>query len=140
MKKALLIAAVTVLSTTAYASKARRTALADSPHLNDVQDIHTKPDRAATYGEWATVEFGATGTGTSEDVAAEGGFVRQSGQTAWGAYVGQASESVEDLRDLADSLDGGGVDAFLSQENPLRVFYAQKADMNWGVGLLYSKS
>lgn len=145
MKKALLIAAMVAMSTSAYASKARVQALGASPHLNDIQDIMTKPDRVATYGEWATVEFGqSTISGSFTDsptiasvTAAEGGFVRQSGQSAWGAYLGQGSASVAALRTIGSAVAGV---TFLPQENPIRLFYAQKGDMNWGVGFLYSDS
>ena len=69
--KTLLIAAVALMSTSALASKARRTALVNAPQLTDIQDIAgdvqiggnmniARPDKAVAYGEWATMEFGKT--------------------------------------------------------------------------------
>jgi hypothetical protein len=138
MKKALVIAAVTVLSTSAFASKARTYALGNSAHLNDVQEVLAKPDKAAAYGEWATLETGATaGAGTLGAPRAEGGFVRMMGQSALGAYLGAGSGTaltgVQNYRGISASL--------LPQENPIRLFYATKAgDMNWGVGLYHTSS
>ena len=58
MKKILLIAAVTMMSTSAIASKARKTALGSAAHLSDVNDILTKPDQAMNHGDSAIFELG----------------------------------------------------------------------------------
>lgn len=135
MKKVLVIAAVTVLSASAFASKARKTALANSIHINDIQDVLTEPDKAAAYGEWATMEFGSTAGANSR---AEGGFVKMMGQSAMGAYLGSANATADAYRTLGATGTGG---AFLAQENPIRLFYANKmSDMSWGVGLYHSAS
>jgi hypothetical protein len=157
MKKALLIAVVALASTSAHASKARETALANSRHLSDIQDVVgtntgvTKPDKAVAYGEWATLEFGPTYTGeyvtaNNQTAGAEGGFVRMMGNSAIGAYLGAPNTTSNAYRTTFSGMLSGtpGVAAttdVLQQENPLRLFYATKAgDLNWGAELYYSSS
>ena len=87
MKKALLIAAVALMSTSALASKARRAALGNAPQLTDIQDIAgdiqiggnmniARPDKAAAYGEWATMEFGQTANSVTLAAPARSGLHR----------------------------------------------------------------
>ncbi|HPI40124.1 MAG TPA: hypothetical protein PLJ21_04925 [Pseudobdellovibrionaceae bacterium] len=122
MKKSLLLAALTLMSASAFASSARVSALQSAAHLSDATKVLTNPDEATKYGEWALFEFGAT-------AAANGGFVRGSADSAWGFYLGNNDT------DLTRSA------GFLALENPFNVFYGAKAgDMTWGLGLLYSNS
>lgn len=140
MKRALLIAVVSLAATSALASKARKEALSNAAHLSDIQDVITKPDKASAYGEWATMEFGSTAGTTTR---AEGGFVRMSGQAAWGAYLGAASGTTTSgvMAYRAFTPVSGTGASFLPQENPIRLFYAAKpSDMSWGVGLYHSAS
>ena len=152
MKKALLFAAVALMSTSALASKARRTALGNSPQITDIQDIAgdvqvggnmfiAEPDKAAAYGEWATMEFGQTASAATA-ARAEGGFVRMMGNGALGVYLGAPNATADGFRSALDRTAGlAGATATLKQENPLRVFYGTKAgDITWGAGLLYSNS
>lgn len=132
MKKTILIAAVTLASASAFASKARVNALQSAAHISDIQDVMTKPDRAAVHGEWATLEFGQTALGAT-NTQAEGGFIRKMGDSAMGAYFGQGSASITTSRAISAN--------YLKQENPLRLFYAAKpGDLSWGVGLLHMSS
>lgn len=137
MKKLLLIAAVSIAATSAHASKARLGALSGAKHLSDIQDVFLKPDQATVHGEWVTVEFGSTAGATSN---AEGGFVRKSGDAAWGFYLGHTSSDLALIRAFASTgltLAGG----ITTQENPFNVFYGMKSgDMSWGVGLYYTNS
>lgn len=130
MKKVLLIAALTMASAPALASKARLNALGNSQHLRDIQDTFVRPDGVMKYGEWATAEFGAVGTTTG---SANGGFVRSAGDSAWGLYLGQQSASVAASRNNAAPAN------FLGAENPINVLYGSKAgDMDWGLNFYYS--
>ena len=152
MKKALLFAAVALMSTSALASKARRTALGNSPQVTDIQDIAgdvqvggnmfiSRPDKAAAYGEWATMEFGQTSSAATA-ARSEGGFVRAMGNGALGVYLGAPNATADGFRSALDrtaSLVAPG--QTLKQENPFRIFYGTKAgDITWGAGLLYSNS
>lgn len=130
MKKTLVIAAVTLASASAFASKARLAALQNADHLSDIQDVLTKPGRANNHGEWATLEFGSTAGTTTR---AEGGFMRKMGEGALGAYLGGVSETPNGYRGVSTN--------YLKHENPLRVFYATKAgDLSWGVGFYHTSS
>ncbi len=148
MKKALLFAAVALMSTSALASKARRTALGNVRDMSDISDIAgdvqvggmyiARPDKAMAYGEWALMELGKSTTAATTTAVAEGGFVRMMGSGALGAYLGAPNKAANDYR---VSFDTAAATTTLKQENPLRVFYASKAgDMTWGAGLLYSSS
>ncbi len=156
MKKALLFVAVALMSTTALASKARRAALGNSPHLSDIQDVAgdvqvggnafvAKPDKAVAYGEWATMEFGQTATTApvAGQTTSEGGFVRMMGNGALGVYLGAPNAAANSYRSALDRAGGLtlAVNQTLKQENPLKIFYGTKSgDMTWGAGLLYSSS
>ncbi|WP_413289060.1 hypothetical protein [Bdellovibrio sp. HCB337] len=136
MKKLLVIAAVTLASTSAFATKARMAALSNSAQLVDTQTIFINPADLTLMGSWATFEMGATNpslTPTSSPNA-EAGFARAMGDARWGFYMGHTTVA-STLREAANA----GV--FLSEENPINLFYAAKtADMAWGLGLGYSNS
>lgn len=122
MKKTLLLAALTLMSTSAFASVARVSALQNAAHLADATNVLSKPSEATAYGEWALFEFGAVAT-------ANGGFMKTSGDSAWGFYLG------------ANDTDLARTGTFLGVENPFNVVYGTKAgDMSWGLGLMYSSS
>jgi len=146
MKKQLLVAAVIFAAVSAQASKARLNALGNSEHIVDIQEVfQAEPDQALNY-EAATVEFGGSGTSTTE---AEGGFIRKMGDSAWSMYLGRSSTT---FKALTDSLTGlstaGGVAANTdetavlraahAQANPLQLTYAGKmSDIAYGASLLY---
>jgi hypothetical protein len=134
MNKSLLIAALTLVSASAFASKARLSALQSAAHLSDVQDVLTKPDQAAAMPEFATMEFGTAGSAATQ-ATGSGGFVRSMGDAAIGAYLGNRPTFNSEYRNLSDSTN------LLGTENGLNLFYGAKAnDMTWGVGLFYSAS
>ena len=142
MKTILMMAALTLASAQALASQARVDALSNSPQIADTTKIFAKPDTVTKMGEWTTFEFGTPGTAATASTAS-GGFVRSSGDAAWGAYLGRKSPAT--IRDIDLNFDGDTTDANetspLGVENPFNVFYGSKAgDMNWGVGLYYSNS
>ena len=136
MKKLLVITALTLASTSAFASKARMTSLSDSAHLTDVQTIFVNPADLSLMGSWATFEMGPRNTALTPSVNphAEAGFARADGDARWGFYLGRTG-TASTLRESA----AAGV--FQSEENPINLFYAAKtADMAWGLGLGYSNT
>lgn len=128
----LVLAAVALATTPAFASKARLGALQSSAHLSDTRDILVKPDQAGALGEFATLEVGPTATATRN---AEGGFVRKLGDnSAMGAYLGSKSG-------LAHSSLGLSASYTYKIQNPLNLVYSSKmGDMSWGLGLQYAAS
>ncbi len=140
MKKILLIAAVTIASVSAHASKARLNALQNAAHLADIQDtVQSKPDQAVNY-EAATVEFG----GAAGAPEAEGGFIRKMGDNAFGLYLGRSSttylaatSAAADAFGTTDDETAALNDAF-AQDNSLQLTYAGKAgSVTWGAGLFW---
>lgn len=135
MKKTMLIAALTLVSGPAFASKARLTALGNSAHLSDTYLIFSKPDTATKMGEWANLEFGPDAT-PGNNPNAEGGFVRMAGENAWGAYLGY-TPAASAFRAAGSAAAAG----HLKAENGLNLFYASKAnDMGWGLNFFNSMS
>lgn len=144
MKKVLLVAALTMMSAGAYASKARDAALGAAAALpavtgtqnavdynmggvtlpDSVQRVFTNPAKMHNVGDLLTIEY-ANATGT------EGGIFRSDGDSKWGVYFGHKSAVLAALQaSLANSL---------TEQNPFEVFYGQKGDgMNWGASFLYS--
>lgn len=145
MKKILLIAALTMASAPAFASKARMTALSNAAHIVDVQTSFEKPWQFAANGELATIEFGPANTAIAAagDAKAEGGFVRQMNDSYLGAYVGRSPTAlVAVANQFTYSATAGTSSAFVFQpNNPLNLFYASKAgDITWGANLFYLSS
>ncbi len=141
MKKALLIAALTVAVTPAMASKARLSALNNAAYLTDIQDVFVNPARATQHGEWLTFEMGQTATTNAATTGthAEGGFSRSMDAARWGFYMGHNYTFSSTPRSLITA--AGGVKAALPADNTINLFYASNAgDMAWGLGLAYSKT
>lgn len=136
MKKLLVLAAVTLASTSAFASKARVTSLGgdQARQLVDVQTIFVNPADLNLMGTWATFETGTTNTYTTNTQPnAEAGFARAMGDARWGFYVGHTG--------TASSLRQQSTVAFPIENNPINLFYAAKAgDIGWGLGLNYSNN
>ncbi|HEY8270114.1 MAG TPA: hypothetical protein VIG33_04450 [Pseudobdellovibrionaceae bacterium] len=144
MKKLLIIAAVTLASGGAFASKARLQALGSSAHLVDVQTMFNNPSDITLMGDMATFEMGTNGpftytppSGNAANLTNhEGGLIRAHGDARWGFYLGHKSPTVALSR--SNAWTGGGT--ILNEENPIEVFYAQKADLSWGASWFYSNS
>ena len=128
----LVLAAVALATTPAFASKARLSALQSVNHITDTRDVLSRPDQALAHGEFATLEVGPTATATRN---AEGGFVRKLGDnSAMGAYLGNKLG-------VGHSAMGLSASYTYTIQNPLNLYYANKmGDMSWGLGLQYSAS
>lgn len=134
MKKLLVLAAVTLASTSAFASKARLSSLSSAAHLTDVQTIFVNPADMNLLGAWATFETGPTNaSGATANPQAEAGFVRTMGDARWGFYLGHTG--------VASAVRQQSGSAFFVEENPINLFYSDKAgEIGWGVGFNYSSS
>ena len=161
MTKALLIAALTVMSASAYASKARVAALGGSATVkDDFQDVFTNPSYLGEMPDMFTIEYGGTSTnGSTTTPNAEGGIVRAMGDAKLGFYVGRQYATWTALRDAAFGTGAdlranlfatGAVTAGnwgtatavgTGHNNAFDIIYAGKmGDMTWGVDLYYSSS
>lgn len=135
MKKTLVMAALTLLSASAFASKARVNALQSADHISDIQYTFDRPYEAAMHGEFATFEFGTTGS------TAEGGFVRQMGDSYLGLYLGHQPSAINTiLGNITTNVTSSKTELF-GAINPFNVWYASKAgDLTWGVNFAYMSS
>lgn len=142
MNKLLVIAAVTLASASAFASKARMTSLSDSRQLVDTQTIFVNPADLNLMGTWATFETGATNSTTDNTTQpqAEAGFARAMGDSRWGFYLGHTGVATA-TRTQAIGAQATLGSSFPLEENPINLFYSAKAgDIGWGLGLNYSNS
>jgi hypothetical protein len=159
MKKTLLIAALTMMSAPAFASKARMAALGTTTTFygshtvaSDIQQVFEQPSKMWDLADQMTIEFGGTGTtyadaaaGTGDGTGAvaanntpnaEGGFIRSHDNAKWGAYIGHQSTSLLTL--LAASTTKLEM---RRMENPINLWYGMKMnDMNWGFNVYYASS
>ena len=142
MKKLLVLAAVTLASTSAFATKARLSSLSTSAHLTDVQTIFNNPSDLNLMGTWATFETGATNTSVNNpSPQAEAGFARTMGDARWGFYLGHTGIATANRLQAAGATVPAAGNTALIEENPINLFYAAKAgDISWGLGLNYSNS
>lgn len=105
MTKYIVIAALTLGSASAYASKARTTALGDGlTTADDIQDVFTKPSRISSIPDQAVFEFGtnnhfsgASSLSANRNPNAEGGFVRTYGDMKYGFYLGRQSTTFNQI-------------------------------------------
>ncbi|MBC7421584.1 MAG: hypothetical protein H7328_12725 [Bdellovibrio sp.] len=165
MKK-LLVLAVALASVNAFATKARISALANSPHLIDTQTVFSNPaDMFYVGGDYVTLESGqgnagpvagtpattTPGTGSAAVGSrnglnnAEGMVVRSFGDAKAGFAIGHQSALATGLRGdaavpgLATNYFPNAI-AFL-QQNPIDLSYGMKAgDLAWAGTLVYSKA
>ena len=61
--KQLIIIAIALVSTNAFATRARVMALGNSPHLVDTQTVYSNPADMMVMGDYVTFESGITGAG-----------------------------------------------------------------------------
>lgn len=142
MKKQLIaVAGLAVLSTPAFASKARMTALGQdtggSNYISDQRKTFKNPAYYNKYNNFVITELG-TDDGTTN---AEGGFARQSGNFVYGAYLGN-----DVGRDDATSGSIGNIsavtagDTFLDIDQSLDLSFAGDAGIKWGATLSYGSA
>ncbi len=139
MKNALLFAAIAMMTVPAMASKARLIALNNASHLQDIQQIFTNASLLSVHGDWVTFEMGANpGSNVNTTTpTAEGGFSRAMNDSKYGFYLGHHSAFAGESRLSSTTITGK---TYLTDENAVNLFYAHKADLNWGVGLNYANS
>lgn len=132
MKKTLLIAALSMAATPAFASKARLSALGNAEHVSDIQRTFDRPYEATMHGEYATLEFGGVGT-------AEAGFNRQVSEGNYlGFYVNRKPAAMVTAISADADLEAA-VTPLL--DNSLNVFYGSRAgEIAWGVNFYYLSS
>lgn len=133
MKKTLVIAGLALLSTSAFASKARIEALqgfsgAAGLYVSDKGDIFRNAATINTHKNFVVTEWGSNTTATDTKAAprAEGGFFKDAGSLAYGLYFGRDANN--DTRPAN----------YLDQDNSLDLVIGGDAGIQWGARLHYA--
>lgn len=141
--KQLLVIAIALASTTAFASRARVTSLSNSKHITDTQSIYTNPAKMFLMGDFVNLESGTTAQG-AQGTNTEGLLVRSMGDAKMGLSLGHRSENASNfgLRSIYFTGVASGtpaLNAASNQQNPVEFSYGMKAgDLTWAGTLVYS--
>ncbi len=151
MNKLLTVgAALMLLSTSAFASKARLMALGEdkdgSYFLSDYRNIYINPSELNSLGNLAVLEYGASGNAfgggltldTDGKPKAQGGVLYGlSNGMKFGVVLGDET----DVAALTRALSSNGAGAFLqTADNVVDVFVGGSASVNWGANLIYTNT
>jgi hypothetical protein len=132
----LVIAGLAVLSTNAFASKARVEALGQdsvrgSHYIADSRNVFRNPAALNETKNYLVTEWGGQADSDAVNAPrAEGGFFREMGAFNYGVYLGNDGE--ENAQRIADG--------FLAQDNALDLFIAGDMGVKWGARLHYAGS
>lgn len=144
MKKYLGLALLASIATTsAFASIARLEALGEdqygSQYINDNRNAFLNAATINDHGSYATFEWGDTTKFKNEEGTpkAQGGVFKKQGNTTYGVYFGDDSNTASDLRAGGFSVleNGGGLNAnekgtlatWAQNENSIDLFYGKHA-------------
>lgn len=138
-RQTLVIAGLALLSTNAFASKARVEALGQdgvrgSEFISDSRNVFRNPAVLNDTKNYLVTEWGtAATTDTAAAPRAEGGFFREAGSFAYGLYLGNSNG-----RDNAARTSAAGT--YLNQTNAMDLFFAGDMGVKWGAKLHYASS
>lgn len=136
-RNVLVIAGLAVLSTNAFASKARVEALNQdsvrgSEYISDSRNVFRNPASLNTMSNYLITEWGSsTAVNTADSQTApraEGGFFREAGAFNYGLYLGN------------DQTDRSRNAGFLPQDNALDLFFSGDMGLQWGAKVHYAGS
>ncbi len=130
MKKTLVIAGLAVLSTSAFASKARMTALQQgsaSFYINDTRSVFLNPASINDNKNYILLEAGTAQStpGAAVDPRSEGGFFREMGTFSYGLYLGNNGGN-----ELVSHTSTAG--NYMAQSNGADLFVGGDMGMKWG--------
>ncbi len=135
MKKTLVIAGLAVLSTSAFASKARMEALGQgsySYYLNDSRSVFLNPAALNDMKNYVVTEWGVGQVADSSTAPrAEGGFFREMGSFAYGLYLGNNGDT---------RTTTGAAATFLDHQNAMDLMLAGDMGVKWGARVHYANS
>lgn len=138
--KQLLVIAIALVSTNAFASRARVQSLGNSAHIVDTQSVYSNPAKMFLMSDFVSLESGVTPTATTPAASnpndnAEGTLVRSMGDTKWALGLGHKSENASAFG-LRNIMGAGDV---TEQQNPVEFSYGAKAgDITWAGTFVYS--
>ena len=136
MKKHIVIAAgLAVLSTSAFATKARMDALGQnatqgSYFIQDSRNVFRNASAVNDMSNYVVTEWGSSPS-TATAPNAEGGFFRTAGNFAYGLYLGSDVSAHTHTNDLAGALN---------ESNRLTAFLGGDMGVKWGASFFYSSN
>lgn len=147
MKRNLLvIAGLAVLSTSAFASKARMEALNQdsvrgSEYISDSRNIFRNPAHLNTMSNYLITEWGtSSATDSQTNPRAEGGFFRSTGAFNYGVYLGNNNTVLNPASNGVTVPANTVSPSFLRQDNAIDLFFAGDMGLQWGAKIHYASS
>ncbi len=135
-KNVLVIAGLAVLSTSAFASKARMEALGqgtESFYLNDTRSVFLNPAALNDTKNYIVTEWGTGAQADSQTAPrAEGGYFKEMGSFAYGLYLGNNGSNTG--RTI------GAAQKFEDHQNGLDLMLAGDMGVKWGARVHYAHS
>ncbi len=153
MKKQLILgAALAVLATPAFATRARLLALGESQanltgslYISDNRNVFLNAAYLNNYSDMAYFELGDNGSQTlgattkfgDSDISqqAEGGVFMKAGSLNYGIYYGRESAYANEIRSYTRLFSES-----IHEDDQIDLFVAGEAGVKWGANLTYSKS
>ena len=136
-----------LLSPAIFASKARMEGLGQDSQtgsffLPDSRSVFLNPGYINIFNnyiitEWGEVnqpDGGGNGVGTNPKPNAEGGFFQEVNDFTWGVYLGNKTDINDNWKNIA------GDKTFLTQRNPIDIFFGGDAGLKWGSRFSYANS
>ena len=134
----LLALLISLTSVSAFASKARIRALADSPHLVDPAAVYQRPLQINELENFATFESGITLPSGFSDGAEASLSYAFNDKSRWQVALGHQDPLIGSSRLLLSSMSGT---AYPLMQNALNLLYGFKGeDTNYVMGVFTSKS
>jgi len=135
--------ALVLLSSTAYASKARLQALSQgengSYYIDDKRNVFLNPAKAYRYGKWSNFEWGESNQPptTSSYPNAEGGLFYTTGSSYLGVQLGRESNAQVRMAAASTAIGLTGTSAFLYPKDTVNLIFATNGNVRWGLQALY---
>ncbi|MGB0453689.1 MAG: hypothetical protein ACPGJV_08230 [Bacteriovoracaceae bacterium] len=156
MKKQILIATgLAVLSTSAYATKARLEALGQDTTDGSlwIADSYNKFRNAAhvnMYKNYVVTEWGTEDQAGGNEEKLEGGYFRESGSFSYGVYFNRENSEQDTIAQTGIdnvtigsagyTFTGHDVEGFKEAENGIDLFFGGDMGVQWGARIHYAKS
>lgn len=145
MKKKLgIVLALAVMSTSAFASKARLISLGEdsqgSYYIDDLRNVFLNPAAVNDHNGTATLEFGSNTDDSDSTAKSEAGIWQKSGNFNYGVYLGGANSKYDDLRSGITVHQAAADGHQVEVDNSGELFIGGNAGMKWGASLLFSQS
>lgn len=140
--KSLLTLAIVLSSATAFATRARVTALGNAAHIVDDATVYSNPTYIFGLSDSLTIESGLTNVspnGGSTDTGAEALLIRSHGDAKWALSLGHDDSTIFANRSAAVTATPAISATAVAQQNPIELTYGMKmADLSVAGTLIYS--